>query len=61
MKWVIAKMLNLDAETIIVSNEIVEVTEGKETIYVVEHLTGTVRISMAKVLEYIEHNMDDKR
>ena len=61
MKWVIAKMLNLDAETIIVSSEKSEDTDGKETVYIVEHPSGTVRISMSKVLEYIEHNMEDKR
>ncbi len=57
MKWILAQMLELDADSICVTTELEGVPDRLETVYLVRHSGGERRIGLADVLEYIEKHL----
>ncbi len=59
MKWILAQMLDMDAESITVTTELSGTPDRPETIYLVSHPGGERRVVLRDVLEYIDKHLKD--
>lgn len=59
MKWILARMLEMDADSISVNTEIDYTQSPPETIYLVTYPEGQRRILFKDVLNYVEKHLKD--
>lgn len=59
MKWILARMLELEPDTISVTTELEGPPERPHTVYFVQSESGTRRVTLSDVLEYIEKHLKD--
>lgn len=59
MKWILARMLELEPDAISVTTELEGPPEYPRTVYFVRFAGGMRRVALSDVLEYVEKHLKD--
>lgn len=59
MKWILAQMLEMDADQLSITTELAGPPDRPETVYMVRYAGGERHVALRDVLEYVEKYLKD--